>query len=100
MKNEIKTKTMDVVIGSTTNENTGAVTLFFTEEKWGPVVTGRDLNEAKDKFIDALKVSLVIRSILETNDLYTKNKLGAQTTSEILGNVKKELERFESAVAA
>jgi hypothetical protein len=49
-------------IASVTNPENGEVTLFISNEPWGPVVTGKNLEEAKSKIEEAFGLTMVANS--------------------------------------
>lgn len=44
------------------------VTMYITNEHWGPIVTGKNLAEVKAKFIEAFGLSMIANSFLDSDD--------------------------------
>ena len=73
---ETKTKYAEIAIA--TNPNNGEVTLYVSNEPWGPVVTGKNLAEAKAKMNEAFGLSMIANSYCATinsNDDSIKEKI-------------------------
>ncbi len=59
------TKNLIATIGRKTDPNNGHVTLYIKDHPWGPIVTGKTLEEAKAKFLLALPANMVANSYCE-----------------------------------
>lgn len=58
-------------IGVRVNPDTKEVTLFLSNQPWGPVVTGATLDEAKAKMMECINATMVVHSfceLVERND--------------------------------
>lgn len=63
-----ETKTRFAEISVITNPETGEVTLFISNETWGPVVTGKNLSEAKSKMREAFGLTMIANSFCATKN--------------------------------
>lgn len=58
----MKTETKFAEISAKINPENGEVTLFISNEDWGPIVTGKNLAEAKTKMNEAFALAMVANS--------------------------------------
>lgn len=56
-------------IASVVNPDTGEVTLYISNENWGPIVTGKNLADAKQKMLEAFGLSMIVNSFCGTQNL-------------------------------
>ena len=61
----MKEETKFIEICSAINPKNGEVTLFLGNERWGPVVTGKNLAEAKARMKEAFGLSMIANSFLD-----------------------------------
>lgn len=55
--------TKEIRIAALSDPDTKEVTLFVFGENWGPIVTGKNLEEAKTKMKEAMRVSMIYNSL-------------------------------------
>ena len=62
------TETKFATISMNMNPENGEVTLFVSDHSWGPVVTGKNLAEAKTKMKEAFGLAMIANSYCATVD--------------------------------
>lgn len=75
------TTTITATIGRKVGPD-GAITLYVKDHPWGPIVTGKNLDEAKAKFRLALTGNMIANSYCETRIRKEKDDNSAQADSE------------------
>ncbi len=91
----MKGETKYVSLATTTNPDTGEVTMFVFGEKWGPVVTGKNLYEAKMKMKEAFGLAMLFNSFWETfNDRVNKKA----SELAMMQKTASELEKLEKSL--
>ena len=82
-------KTEYVVLLVKENTESGSVTMSVSSESWGPVVTGKDMQEAKNKMKEAFAVSMLFNTFLSHKKALKENFRAEMVDS---ANKMKELE--------
>lgn len=70
---ESKTKFAEIL--AKTNPENGEVTLFIGNEDWGPVVTGKNLAEAKTKMEEAFALAMISNTFCHAESGKMKEKV-------------------------
>jgi hypothetical protein len=78
----------------------GSTVLSIDGEKWGPVVSGRDLGEAKEKFLRAFKVSLLLKTFCSINHSMQNDTFGIKKLKENILNSEKEIIKVKEELQA
>lgn len=89
----MKTETKFVNISSVTNPENGEVTLFISNESWGPVVTGKNLADAKKKMKEAFGISMIGNSYLDV-----VKESNEETVKERLNEYKQEMNKLNNTL--
>lgn len=84
---EAKTKYAEIAV--VTNPNNGEVTLYVSNEPWGPVVTGKNLAEAKAKMNEAFGLTMIANSYCATININSDD-----TIKEKIVEYKQELAKM------
>jgi len=81
-----------------TNPDTGEVTLYISNEPWGPVVTGKNLAEAKAKMKDAFGIAMLANSYCDSIRLQNNHEAIKEKMTEYNNEVNKVNKTLEYAL--
>lgn len=76
-------------LGKVVSPTSGSVTMFIEDVNWGPIVTGKDEEEASEKFKKALRATCIANTAFNLADLFKEGRLGEGTTMEVIEESKK-----------
>jgi hypothetical protein len=62
----MKPTTKFAIVHTVTSEESGEVTMYLGNEPWGPIVTGKNLAEAKTKLKEAFGLAMIANSYCDT----------------------------------
>ncbi len=88
-------KTITATIGRKVGPD-GAITLYVMDHSWGPIVTGKNLDEAKAKFRLALTGNMIANSYCEAFTRKEKDEKGVSANAQADTEERKALEDMKN----
>ncbi len=88
----MKTVTKFAAISMEVNPENGEVTLFVSNESWGPVVTGKNLAEAKAKMKEAFGLAMIANTFCSHINTAEINQEEAQSYKQELNKINHTLD--------
>mgnify|MGYP003405375272 FL=1 len=95
ISNIMEMKTEYVVLLVKENKDNGSVTMSVSSESWGPVVTGKDMQDAKNKMKEAFAVSMLFNTFMSHRKSLKDNfRTDMVDSANKMKELESQLQRF------